>query len=122
MGEYKANIVLGNLALALESRPIGRMPSGIAGIEFPRGAISEITGPPSSGRSTVAYSTLAHATARGEACAFIDATDALNPAAAAAAGARLEQLLWIRVNGHLEHTLKAADLLIHAGGFGLIVL
>jgi hypothetical protein len=105
-----------------DTSPFETHPSGIAGIEFPRGAISEIAGSPSSGRTTVSYSTLAQATARGEVCAIIDATNSFNPAAAAASGARLDQIVWIRANGNLEHALQAADLLIHAGGFGLVVL
>jgi len=102
--------------------PAETQPSGIAGIEFPRGAISEIVGSPSSGRTTVSYSTLAQATARGEACAVIDATGAFDPIAAAAAGVRLYQIVWIRANANLQHALQAADVLIHAGGFGLVVL
>jgi hypothetical protein len=32
------------------------------------------------------------------------------------------RLLWIRCAGNLEHAFKAADLLLHAGGFGLVIL
>src|SRR5579864_4132593 len=63
---------------------------------LPRGAITEIVGPASSGRTTLLYSILAEATARGEACALVDASDAFDPASAAAAGADFQQLLWIR--------------------------
>ena len=65
---------------------------------------------------------LAAAGARREACALVDAEDAFDPASAAAAGVRLEGLLWVRCGHHAEHALKAADLLIQGGGFGLAVL
>ncbi len=124
MGEEKAKLCIGNLALLDTGsiRHIERQPSGITGIEFPRGAISEVVGAPSSGRTTVAYSTLAQATARGEACAVVDALGSFDPVSALGAAVRLEQLVWIRANANLEHALKAADLLIHGGGFGLVVL
>jgi hypothetical protein len=127
MGEQMAKVRPHNLVFKLQERqyplsPSETHPSGIPGMEFPRGAISEIVGSPSSGCTTVFYSTLAQATARGEACAVIDATGAFDPITAAAAGVRLHQIVWIRTNGNLEHALQAADLLIHAGGFGLAVL
>jgi hypothetical protein len=52
----------------------------------------------------------------------VDANDAFDPAAAAAAGVRLERLLWVRCGGNLEHAMRAADLLLHAGGFGIVAL
>jgi hypothetical protein len=127
MGEQMANMSAQNLVFKLQERHYDTssaetQPSGIPGIEFLRGAISEIVGPPSSGRTSVSYSTLAQATARGEACAVIDATGAFDPITAAASGVRLPQIVWIRANANLEHALQAADLLIHAGGFGLVIL
>ena len=38
------------------------------------------------------------------------------------AGVDLMHLLWVRANGRLEAALKAADLILHSGGFGVIVL
>ena len=32
------------------------------------------------------------------------------------------RLLWVRANGRFEAALKAADLILHSGGFGVIVL
>jgi hypothetical protein len=89
---------------------------------FPRGAITEIIGPDSSGRTTLANSLLAVATARGEICCFIDTSDAFDPVSAAQAGTALSQLIWIRCGGNVEHAFKAADLILHAGGFGVVVL
>ena len=57
-----------------------------------------------------------------ECCALVDASDAFDPASAAAAGVRLERLLWVRCGGNAEHALKAADLLVQGGGFGLVVM
>jgi hypothetical protein len=89
---------------------------------FPRGAIAEIVGADSSGRTTVAYSLLAAATAKEEICAFVDTYDSFDPVSAAACGVVLSQLVWIRCGKNVEHALKSADLLIHAGGFGVVVL
>jgi hypothetical protein len=127
MGEQMAKITARDFVFKLQDRHhdtsiFETQHSGIAGIEFPRGAISEIAGSPSSGRTTISYSTLAQATAQGEACAVIDATGAFDPVTATAFGVRLGQIVWIRANGNLEHALQAADLLVHAGGFGLVVL
>jgi recombination protein RecA len=89
---------------------------------FPRGAITEILGPESSGRTTLAHSLLAASTAQLEICAYVDTDDSFDPVSAAAAGVALSQLVWIRCGHNTGHALKAADSLLHAGGFGVIVL
>lgn len=89
---------------------------------LPRGAISEFFGPASSGRTSLMYSMLAHATRHEETCALVDANDVFAPTAATAAGVDFDRLLWVRCAGNLEHAFKAADLLLHAGGFGLVIL
>src|SRR5579864_809058 len=89
---------------------------------IPRGAITEIAGPSSSGRSSLMNTLLAEATAENEFCALIDIEDAFDPLSADAAGVRLSQLLWVRCAGNVEHGLKAADMLTQAGGFGLIAM
>lgn len=63
---------------------------------FPRGHLSEVIGPASSGRTSLAWRWLAAATARGEAAALIDTFDRFDPAAAAACGIDLPRLLWVR--------------------------
>ena len=65
--------------------------------EIPRGALTEISGPGSSGRTTFLYALLAAASAGQEFCALIDTADAFDPASAAAAGVRLSQVLWVAV-------------------------
>jgi hypothetical protein len=88
---------------------------------FPRGALTEICGPPCSGRTTVLLSALASRTAEAEVCALIDARDSFDPHSAEAAGVELQQLLWVRCRG-LDQSLRAADLVIQGGGFGFIAL
>ena len=89
---------------------------------LPRGAITEVYGPASSGRSTLLYSILAEATARQEVCALVDTSDTLDPASAAAAGIDFRQLLWVRCAASKRHALRVTDLLLQAGGFGLVAL
>jgi recombination protein RecA len=88
---------------------------------FPRGALTEICGPPCSGRTTVLLSALASRTAETEVCALIDARDSFDPRSAEAAGVELQQLLWVRCRS-LDQSLRAADLVIQGGGFGFIAL
>lgn len=105
---------------------------------LPRGALSEITGPASSGRTGVMLASLAGATRRDEACALVDASDSFDPASATAAGVDLDRLLWVRCSEadrsaprnnqrrssleRLEQVLKVTDLLLQGGGFGIVVL
>ncbi len=175
-------------ASQLDIRPAPEMvSSGVPAIDaltggLPRGCLTEICGPASSGRTTMLLAALAAATRRGEFCALVDASDTLDPQSAAAAGVALERLLWVRCgedappsreksgcpisrassaqevgisparkvrvpsqaaldfdhigwkenerkeNGsrqserRLEQVLRATDLLLESGGFGLIVL
>jgi RecA DNA recombination protein len=89
---------------------------------FPRGALTEIYGSPSSGRTSLLHTALAAATAGEEVCALVDTSDAFDPESAAAAGVALDQLLWVRCGGNAEHALRVTDLLIQAGGFGLVAM
>lgn len=103
------------------------IPTGIPEIDLvcgglPRGAITEVLGPASSGRTSLLLSALKEATARQEACALVDAGDAFDPLSAAAAGVEFRQFLWVRCGGNLDHALKSADLLLQGGGFGLVAL
>ena len=119
---------LSALATKLEvSLPRGTLRLGLPQIDeltggFPRGAISEVIGPESSGRTAVVHALLASATGSGEICCYIDTHNNFDPQTAAGAGVVLEQLVWIRCSDHPEHAFKAADLILHAGGFGAVVL
>ena len=106
-----------------QSRPEPEvLPSGVPEIDLPRGCLTEIVGPASSGRTSLMLSILAQATAREEICVLVDAEDAFSPHAAAAAGVELSRLLWVRCQHNAEHALRAADLLIQGGGFGVVVM
>jgi hypothetical protein len=100
---------------------------------LPVGAISEITGLESSGRTSLALAFTAGRTQEGLVCAWVDAGDALDAESAAASGVRLKQLLWVRCRNaetsvkskpwsRLDQALQATDLLLQAGGFAALVL
>ena len=89
---------------------------------LPRGAITEIFGPASSGRTSFMFSALAHATRHEEVCALVDTDDSFDPKSAIRAEINCERLLWIRCANNLEHAFKATDLLLQGGGFGLVLL
>ena len=89
---------------------------------LPRGAITEIIGATSSGRTSVVLSVLAQTTGSDEVCALVDMGDRFDPASAAHASIALDRLLWIRGANHLERAFKATDLVLQSGGFGLVVL
>jgi len=101
---------------------------------FPRGQLSEIVGPRSSGRASLMLQMLSAATARGELVALVDVLDMFDVESAAAADVDLDRLLWIR--GHvvmnpgmcrdmnqraLEQAIRAFALVLQAGNFGLVV-
>ena len=97
-------------------------PSGVAELDavigggFPRGSLVELCGPASSGRTSLAFSLLAQATERQEACAFVDVSDSLDPISLAAAGVELPRLLWIRCGemGDREPELRSSSYIIPA--------
>ncbi|MGD1070731.1 MAG: hypothetical protein ABSB15_11375 [Bryobacteraceae bacterium] len=94
----------------------------LAGGGIPRGTLTEICGTESSGRTALMFALLGAATRQGECCAWIDAAGAFDPQSACDAGVDLERVLWVNCGGNAEHALKATDLLIQAGGFGLVVM
>jgi hypothetical protein len=115
-------------------------PTGVIALDaqlgggFPRGQLSELVGPRSSGRTSVMLRMLAAATARGELVALIDALDMLDVNSAAAAGVDLARLLWVRglvvtnpgmcrdLNQRaLEQAIRALALVLQAGNVGLVV-
>lgn len=63
---------------------------------LPLGAITEMTGPECSGRTSTALSFIAQMTRADKVCAWVDVSDMLQPESAAAAGVDLERLLWVR--------------------------
>jgi hypothetical protein len=84
---------LGEDAVApLETDALNRALAG----GLPRGQVSEVVGPASSGRTSVAWAALAAATRRGESVAIIDTFDRFDPPTAHACGIDLSRLLWVR--------------------------
>jgi recombination protein RecA len=63
---------------------------------LPVGAISEITGPESSGRTSLALAFIAGLTQAGKVCAWVDVSNAFHPESAAAIGVDLSRMLWVR--------------------------
>ena len=102
-------------------------PTGLAEVDrllgggFPRGRLSEITGPPSSGRTSLALALLTATTREGHLAAVLDGADAFDPASADAAGVVLERVLWARPPG-LREALRGAEHVLSAGGFALVLV
>jgi hypothetical protein len=111
---------------------------------LPIGAISELTGPLSSGKTSIAIAALSRRIYEGGVCAWVDVNDAFDPESAAANGISLNQLLWVRCSAsqatnqpdkfrtknfkqsqpwtRLDQALRATDLLLQSGGFSSVVL
>jgi recombination protein RecA len=106
---------------------------------LPRGHLSEVIGPRSSGRLAILVSALAGATSRGEAVALVDPLDMFDPVTASASGVDFQRMLWIRgesssaarvslssdygtLQKSLDRAIKALNIVLQAGGFGLVVL
>jgi recombination protein RecA len=129
----------------LAPRPAGKvLPTGLVLLDqrlgggLPRGQLSEIVGPRSSGRTTVLCAALAEATGGGALTALVDPLDTFDPVSAASCGVSLERVLWLRGDGTtmgslpdrgkgpserlLDRALKAINLVLQAGGFDLAVL
>jgi hypothetical protein len=109
----------------LDQRVFESVSTGIIEIDrlggLPRGAISEIFGPVSSGRTSTILTILAEATARDEFCTLVDGHDSFDPASGLAAGVDLKRLLWVRCR-NLDQVLRTTDLLLQGGGFGIVVM
>ena len=99
----------------------------------PRGQVSELIGPRSSGRTSLVFRLLAAATGRGELVALVDALDMFDVESAAGAGIDLDRLLWIRgfvvpnpglcrdLNQRaMVQAIRAFTLVLQAGRFGLV--
>lgn len=109
-------------SLRKQGLPADTVPTGHPHLDLPRGAITEILGRASSGQTSFLLSTLATLTQQHEYCAYIDACSSLDVVCASQAGIQLDQLLWVQGGGDLDASLKSADLLLQAGGFGVLVL
>ncbi len=109
-----------------DRRVIETVSAGIPEIDgmtggLPRGSLTEICGPLCSGRTSLLLAAVASRTSQAEVCALVDARDGFDPYSAEAAGVALNQLLWVRCQD-INQALRATDLLLQGGGFGLIAL
>lgn len=97
---------------------------------LPRGHLSEIVGPRSSGRASVMCSVLAAATRRGEFVTLIDTFDSFDPVSGQAAGIDLSRVLWVRgqhvmyrhTSRVVKRAIKAANLVCQSGRFSVVVI
>jgi recombination protein RecA len=106
---------------------------------FPRGHLSDVIGPRSSGRLAILVSALSGATGRGEAVALVDPLDMFDPVSAASSRIDFTRMLWVRgeavssarvslsceygtLQKAVDRGVKALNLVLQAGGFGLVVL
>jgi len=123
------------------------MPTGLTMLDqqlgggLPLGYFSEVVGPRSSGRTSLLMAMLAVTTSRGELAALVDTFDMFDVESMAAAGVRLDRLLWVRgetstsafppatagrrqpgADRAIERALKATNLVLQAGGMSLVAL
>jgi recombination protein RecA len=109
--------------MAIEVVPTGALALdlalGVGGL--PRGRVTEIFGPESSGKSTLAMHVVAEAQRNGGICAYIDAEHAMDPSYAAAIGVDIDELL-ISQPDTGEQALEIAALLVRSGALDIIVI
>jgi hypothetical protein len=103
-------------SMAIEAIPTGALALDIAlGVGgLPRGRVTEIYGPESSGKSTLAMHVVAEAQRNGGICAYIDAEHAMDPIYAAKIGVDIDQLL-ISQPDTGEQALEITDMLVRSG-------
>ncbi|NIT14122.1 MAG: recombinase RecA [Candidatus Dadabacteria bacterium] len=92
---------------------------GVGGV--PRGRITEIYGPESSGKTTIALHIIAEAQKKGGVAAFIDAEHALDPSYASRLGVKVDDLL-VSQPDFGEQALEIVDTLVRSGAIDVIVL
>jgi recombination protein RecA len=109
--------------LAIETIPTGAvaldLALGVGGI--PRGRITEIYGPESSGKTTLAQHMIAECQKMGGVAAFIDAEHAFDPIYAAACGVNIEDLLVSQPDTG-EQALEICETLVRSGAIDMIVI
>ena len=109
--------------MQIESVPTGALALdlalGVGGL--PRGRVTEIFGPESSGKSTLATHVVAEAQRNGGICAYIDAEHAMDPVYARAIGVDVDELL-ISQPDNGEQALEIVDTLVRSGAIDVIVV
>lgn len=116
-----------NVRLGSVTESVRRLTTGIEAFDtllgggFPRGRLSEIVSMPSAGGTALAWALLANTTRLGGTTAIVDLPDALYPESLLAAGADLQNVLWVRPPS-LPASLRCAELILTASGFALVIL
>ena len=110
------------------SMEIGTVPTGALALDLalgigglPRGRVTEIYGPESSGKSTLAMHVVAEAQRNGGICAYVDAEHAMDPVYAKAIGVDIDELL-ISQPDTGEQALEITDMLIRSNAIDVIVI
>ena len=110
-------------AMNIEAIPTGALSLdlalGIGGL--PRGRVTEIYGPESSGKTTLATHVVAEAQRNGGICAYVDAEHAMDPIYAKAIGVDIDELL-ISQPDTGEQALEITDMLIRSGALDVVVI
>jgi recombination protein RecA len=110
-------------SMKIESVPTGALSLdlalGIGGL--PRGRVTEIYGPESSGKTTLALHVVAEAQRNGGICAYVDAEHAMDPVYAKAIGVDIDQLL-ISQPDTGEQALEITDMLVRSGAIDVVVV
>jgi len=110
-------------AIAVEVIPTGSialdLALGVGGV--PRGRISEIYGPESSGKTTLCYHIVGNAQRNGGVAAFIDAEHALDPGYAKNVGVNVDELLVSQPDTG-EQALEITETLIRSNGVDVVVV
>jgi len=108
--------------------PIAFIPTGALSIDYalgvgglPRGRVTEIYGPESSGKTTLALQVIAEAQKRGGMAAFVDAEHALDPIYAQKLGVDVDNLL-VSQPDNGEQALEIVEVLIRSGGVDVVVV
>jgi recombination protein RecA len=111
-----------------EKQQVDAIPSGSIALDLalgvggiPRGRITEIYGPESSGKTTVCQHVIAEAQRRGGVAAFIDVEHALDPGYARACGVNVDELLVSQPDTG-EQALEITETLIRSGGIDVVVV
>ena len=104
------------------------IPSGSIGLDLalgvggiPRGRVTEIFGPESSGKTTLTLHIIAECQKKGGTCAFVDAEHALDVSYARRLGVKTDELL-ISQPDYGEQALDIADMLVRSGALDLVII
>ena len=92
---------------------------GIGGV--PRGRVTEVYGPESSGKTTICLHIIAEAQRLGGTCAFVDAEHALDPVYAEKLGVNIDEMLVSQPDTG-EQALEITDMLVRSGSVDVVVV